>query len=122
MHQGDHPEAYLVNIIPVLVWIVPKADLETRTWVQASSLRGVPGSTVREWGDETGKGGRGMKGITTRDCVGYSELPSYVGAGAGVSVLLAPFCTGGGFSPGVSTPWHFQPGLHARARDAPVAR
>lgn len=41
-----------------------------------------------------------MKGITTRDSVGYSELPSHMGAGAGVSVLLAPFCTGGGSLPG----------------------
>lgn len=96
MHQVGHPEADLVNVIPVLVWIVPKANLEARTWAQASSSRAAPGSIVGSWEDEPGKGGREMKGITTRDSVGYSALPSHMGAGAGVSVLLAPFCTGGG--------------------------
>lgn len=104
VYQVGHPEADLVDIIPVLVRIVPKANLETRTWVQASSLRAVPGSIVRSWEDETGKGGREMKGITTRDSVGYSELPSHMGAGAGVSVLLAPFCTGGGSLLGYQLP------------------
>lgn len=50
VHQVGHPEADLVNIIPVLVRIVPKANLETRTWVQSIVLE----SRLREHSEVVG--------------------------------------------------------------------